>query len=335
MIKVCVLGCGYWGKNLVRNFSELGNLASVSDPNPDNAKAMSEKYSVPALSFEQALQSDCDAIVIAAPAALHASLTEQAINAGKHVFVEKPLALDLDDAKSLCSLAKSSGKTLMVGHLLQYHPAFIKLKQLAESGAIGKIKYIYSNRLNLGKFRREENILWSFAPHDISMILSLTKSVPTDVYATGICHLSEGIHDVTTTHMKFDNNIAAHVFVSWLHPYKEQKLIVVGDDGMMVFDDGQPLEKKLQHYPHKVNWIDGFPHPSKADVQNVEIDDIEPLRNECQHFLDCIENNSKPITNSTEGLHVLKVLDAAQRSLKTNENIKLSNDVDVRLKEVI
>lgn len=193
-------------------------------------------------------------------------------------------------------------------------------------GDLGRLHYIYSNRLNLGKFRNEENILWSFAPHDISMILGLAGDTPQTVHATGACHLNPNIQDVTTTHMAFKNGIQAHIFVSWLHPFKEQKLVVVGDRGMAVFDDGLPWGEKLKLYPHQVNWIDGLPEARKAEAIHIAIDASEPLKMECQHFLDCIAHKNTPRTDGFEGLRVLHVLDAAQKSLHSKETITLSMD---------
>lgn len=326
-IKISVIGCGYWGKNLVRNFAELGALFSVCDANNDLAKKASETYVVPSQTLEQVLQNDADAVVIAAPAAQHFELAHKALKAGKHVFVEKPLSLKIEDAKKLCELAVEADRKLMVGHLLQYHPAFIELKNLIAKGNLGRLQYIYSNRLNLGKFRSEENILWSFAPHDISMILALAGDLPETVYAAGSCHLNPKIQDVTTTHMTFKNGIQAHIFVSWLHPFKEQKLIVVGDRGMAVFDDSLPWGEKLQLYPHQVAWVDGVPQPEKADAVYVPLEVAEPLKLECQHFLDAITSNLTPRTDGEEGLRVLQVLDAAQQSLSFGKNIQLKNEI--------
>jgi len=324
--KITVIGCGYWGKNLVRNFAELGALHSVCDSNQDLAYKASQAHNVPMQTLEQVLKSDCAGVVIAAPAAQHFELAQAALKAGKHVFVEKPLALRVEEAKKLCELSLQLDRKLMVGHLLQYHPAFLELKHLTAKGKLGRLQYIYSNRLNLGKFRNEENILWSFAPHDISMILSLAGGLPETVYATGACHLNPHIQDVTTTHMVFKSGIQAHIFVSWLHPYKEQKLVVVGDQGMAVFDDGLPWTEKLKLYPHQVNWIDGLPHPEKADVILVPLEIAEPLKLECQHFLDCILQNQEPRTNGQEGLQVLQVLDAAQNSLAIHQNVALKEE---------
>ena len=325
-LKISVVGCGYWGKNLVRNFSDLGVLASVCDANAELAKSTSQVYGVPALSLEKVLISDVAGIVIAAPAAQHFDLAKKALTAQKNVFVEKPLSLDVREAEELCKLAAANSKILMVGHLLQYHPAFVALKSLVSRGELGKLQYIYSNRLNLGKFRNEENILWSFAPHDISMILGLAGDLPESVYATGVCHLQPQIQDVTTTHLSFKGGISAHIFVSWLHPYKEQKLVVVGDRGMAVFDDGMAWGEKLKIYPHQVSWIDGFPQPQKEEGTYVPLSNSEPLKLECQHFVECIQKNIQPITDGREGLRVLQVLDAAQRSLHLKKNIQLTKE---------
>jgi predicted dehydrogenase len=184
-------------------------------------------------------------VAIATPAALHAGLARRAIEAGKHVFVEKPLALILAEAEELCALAERRDRRLMVGHLMQYHPGFTKLRQLVREGTLGRLQYIYSNRLNLGKVRREEDILWSFAPHDLSMILSLVGEEPAQVTAQGGSYLHKTIADVTTTHLTFSAGEQAHVFVSWLHPFKEQKLVIIGDRAMAVFDDGQLMRVAL------------------------------------------------------------------------------------------
>ncbi len=325
--KIAVIGCGYWGKNLVRNFKELGVLDSVCDTNCDLAEQASKTYSIPNYTFAEVLKSDCSGVVIAAPATKHFDLAQKALKAGKHVFVEKPLSLKVKDAEKLCNLAKETKKKLMVGHLLQYHPAFIELKRLIKLGKLGRLQYIYSNRLNLGKFRNEENILWSFAPHDISMILSLAGDLPETVYATGVCHLNPIIQDVTTTHLSFKQGIQAHIFVSWLHPYKEQKLVAVGDRGMAVFDDGLSWSEKLKLYPHQVTWVDGLPQPEKVGVINVPLEVAEPLKLECQHFIDCIEQDQIPCTDGLEGIRVLRVLDAAQQSLCTHQAININSKI--------
>ena len=324
-LKIAVIGCGHWGKNLVRNFADLKVLEYVFDPNTKSQNEISKKFKVKFDSLDNILKSNIDGVAIAAPAAKHFDLTKKFLNASKHVFVEKPISLNTTEAQELCDLSKKKKKVLMVGHLLQYHSAFLKLKDMVIEGALGKLQYIYSNRLNLGKFRNEENILWSFAPHDISMILSLIGMNPKSTFATGSAYLNKNIHDVTTTHLKFEKDIQAHIFVSWLHPYKEQKLVIVGDSGMAVFDDGLDWSMKLKLYPHKVNWKNGLPEAEKAEYEKVPLDQKEPLREECMHFLDCIKNSSEPRTNANEGLNVLKVLEASHKSLVTGEEVMIEN----------
>ncbi|HXQ52142.1 MAG TPA: Gfo/Idh/MocA family oxidoreductase [Stellaceae bacterium] len=315
--RVAVVGAGYWGKNIVRNFAELGALAAICDPDRGSAAPLAERYKAPLAEFADVLgDRDIEAVAIAAPAALHAHLTRAALEAGKHVFVEKPLALDLAEAEQLCMLAERAGRQLMVGHLLQYHPAFVKLRELVRGGALGRLQYLYSNRLNLGKVRREEDILWSFAPHDISMLLGLVGSEPSRVTAEGAYHLQRQIADVTTTHLVFPGGEQAHVFVSWLHPFKEQKLVVIGDRAMAVFDDGEPWARKLVIYPHRIEWRELLPVPQRAEAEPVALEEGEPLRLECQHFLDCIATGAKPRTDGREGMRVLRVLAQASAALK-------------------
>ena len=313
---VAVIGCGHWGKNHVRNFHALGALAAVSDANPDLAAQMAETYEVPAKTVADILaDGDIKGVIIAAPAEAHADLAIAALEAGKHVFVEKPLALTLTEAEGVLAAAEAAGRTLMVGHLLQYHPAFLELLEMVRAGDLGKLQYLYSNRLNLGKIRREENALWSFAPHDISMILALVGDEPVTVRAEGGSYLHDVIADVTTTHLTFPGGEQAHVFVSWLHPFKEQKLVVVGDQAMAVFNDGEPWDKKLVVYPHKIDWRDGVPTPEKADAEPVALTESEPLRDECRHFLACMATGDTPRTDGVEGRRVLSVLERAEADM--------------------
>jgi UDP-2-acetamido-3-amino-2,3-dideoxy-glucuronate N-acetyltransferase len=316
-VSVGVVGSGYWGKNIVRNLSDLGALAAVCEPDRATGAAIAARHGVKLVEYAALLgDATVDAVAIAAPAALHGTLARAALAAGKHVFVEKPLALDLAEARELVALAAASGRRLMVGHLMQYHPGFTKLVELVRGGALGRLQYLYSNRLNLGKVRREEDILWSFAPHDISMILTLVGSEPVHVAATGACYLHKEIADVTTTHLVFPGGEQAHVFVSWLHPFKEQKLVVVGDHAMAVLDDGEPVERKLQLYPHRIEWRDSMPVPHRATAEPVPIAGDEPLKLELEHFLHCVATGARPRTDGEEGLRVLRVLTEATASLK-------------------
>ena len=318
---VAVIGGGYWGKNLVRNFYNLDALKIVSDKSEAILAGLKDQFKGidTCLALSDVLaRDDIDGVVISTPAETHFNLTRECLLAGKHVYVEKPLVLEETEGNELIDLAKKNDRVLMVGHLLQYHPVFMRLKEMAQAGELGRINYIYSNRLNLGKIRREENILWSFAPHDISMILSLAGEAPESIITTGGSYLHQKIADVTTTHMNFPSGLQAHIFVSWLHPFKEQKLVVVGDKKMAVFDDTLPWEDKLLLYPHEINWKNNMPVPTKADPERVDIVQEEPLHQECQHFLDCIKNGTKPLTDGEEGLRVLRILNASQASLNSN-----------------
>ncbi len=328
---VAVIGCGAWGKNLVRNFAELGVLAAVADADADRAAQLAGQHGARALSVDDILADPAIAgVAIAAPAARHAELARAALMAGKDVFVEKPLALDMADAEFLRRLAAERGRVLMVGHLLQYHEAFRTLKRLVAEDRLGKLQYVYSNRLNLGKIRTEENILWSFAPHDISMILALVGAEPVEVSAVGANYLHRYIADVTTTHLTFPGGVHAHVFVNWLHPFKEQKLVVVGDKGMAVFDDGQDWASKLMLYPQPVQWQDGVPRAAAAKGEPVALEAKEPLAEECRHFLDCIATRAQPITDGAEGLRVLKVLQAADDSMARGRVVAMAEPTPPR-----
>ncbi len=321
---IAVIGAGYWGKNLVRNFHQLGVLMTICDASSAIRKQMSESY--PAVKITDDVEAvlndkEIQGVVIAAPAAQHFDLATRALNAGKHVFVEKPLALTYIDGEAIVKLAKKKQKILFVGHILHYHAAVIKLKEMINQGQIGRLQYIYSRRLSLGKIRREENILWSFAPHDISLILSIAGEDPCYVDAIGSNFLHARIPDVTMTNLKFLSGIGAHIFVSWLNPFKEQRLIIVGSQGMLVFDDTQPVDQKLILYPHTINWIDGLPVPEKAESKAIVLSEHweEPLKAECKAFISAIETNTKPLTSGEEGLRVLKILELSQKSLEEKE----------------
>ena len=332
---VAIIGGGYWGKNLVRNFYNLNSLKLVCDKNETILSNYKDQYKdiETCLALTDVLSNKAiQGVVIATPAETHFNIARESLLAGKHVYVEKPLVLREEEGQELIELARKGRRILMVGHLLQYHPVFIRLKELAQSGELGRINYIYSHRLNLGKIRREENILWSFAPHDISMILALAGEEPEGLITTGGNYLHRKIADVTTTHLNFSSGLQAHIFVSWLHPFKEQKLVVVGERRMAVFDDTQPWEDKLLLYAHQINWKKNLPVPTKADPERLDIAQEEPLRQECRHFLDCMANGCQPITDGQEGLRVLKILNASQASLNDNGRIvKLGQGAETNL----
>lgn len=323
---VAVVGNGYWGKNLVRNFFQLGALRTVCDGNAALLSEARTKYPTieTCSDYRDVLRNDdIRGVVIATPAVRHFDMARAALQAGKDVFVEKPLALNVTEGAELVELAASRSRILMVGHILQYHPAVRKLKELVKQGALGRLEYIYSNRLNIGKIRAEENILWSFAPHDISVLLSLLGEEPQVVTCEGGSYLGQDVADVTLGQFQFANGVRAHVFVSWLHPFKEQRLVVVGSEQMAVFDD--TAQDKLVLYPHRVEWKDRVPTAVKAEAVRVPVDAGEPLNLECREFLESMESRRTPLTDGREGLGVLRVLGACQEALTTHKRISLSS----------
>ncbi len=327
---VAVVGNGYWGKNLVRNFSELGALHTVCDEKALVETDTRAKYPQAAYrkDYEDVLLDDqIRGVVLATPAVLHYDMAKRALLAGKDVFVEKPLALTVSEGSELVDLAIGKGRILMVGHILQYHPAVRKLKELINDGSLGRVEYIYSNRLNMGKIRAEENILWSFAPHDISVLLYLLGEEPQSTTCEGGFYLSKDVADVTLSSFAFANGVRAHVFVSWLHPFKEQRLVVVGSEKMAVFDD--TATEKLVLYPHRVEWKDRLPNAVKADAEPIALANAEPLRNECNEFLDCMETRRTPLTDGREGLRVLRVLNSCQRAMESHSAVFSSGPADV------
>lgn len=321
-----IIGCGYWGKNLVRNFYELEALKTICDLDKDRLTSLKEKYpNIEICDDYQTLLKDTDikGLVISTPAITHYPLVKEALLAGKDVFVEKPISLKYTEGRNLVSIAQEKNKILMVGHILEYHPAVIKLKELIDNGELGKISYIYSNRLNLGKFRTEENILWSFAPHDISTILYLLNETPIEVSAHGGNYLNPDIADITVTNFKFQSGVKAHIFVSWLHPYKEQKLIVIGDKGMVLFDD-MNTNNKLLIFNHKIEWKGRLPIPFPHKATPIKIENQEPLKSECIHFLECISSRKIPKTDGHNGIRVLKILEDCQKSLYEDGKVQRS-----------
>lgn len=315
---LALIGAGYWGKNLARNFHELGVLHTICDPaekilqNASEYEGVSRQKNLDAILENPSITE----VAVATPAVHHYSIARAALLAGKDVFVEKPLCLDEREGEELVALAGEKKRVLMVGHLLQYHPCIQALRKLLSEGQLGQLYYIASNRLNLGKIRQEENALWSFAPHDISVILSLVGQLPESVICTGESYLTHAVPDTTMTHLQFAGRIRAHVYVSWLNPFKEQKLTVIGSSGMAVFDDTQPWAQKLRLHRDYLTWTDGqVPTPNRGAGEPVAVPETEPLRNECSHFLECCASRQRPRTDGAEGLRVLRVLHAAQRSL--------------------
>jgi UDP-2-acetamido-3-amino-2,3-dideoxy-glucuronate N-acetyltransferase len=310
--RIAQIGCGHWGRNLARNFAELGALAAVCDPNPETAAREAAKNKTVVRTVDEVLADpEIVGVSIAAPAELHAELAIKAFAAGKHVFVEKPIALTLEDAEKMRAAAEKADRALMVGHLLQYHPAFETLLGLVRKGELGKLRYAYSNRLSLGKFRIEENTLWSFAPHDVSMLLAVFGEEPVAVTGAGGAYVTPGIEDEYRLDMTFKGGQRAHVFASWLHPFKEHRLVVVGEKAMAVFEDSLSGPDKLRLYRHIVETSGRTPEPKKVEAEQIAYPASEPLKNECEHFLACCKGKTRPRTDATEAIGVLKVLRAA------------------------
>lgn len=325
-MKLGLIGAGYWGKNLVRDFNKIGFLHTICEINEKLIEEYKKIY--PHLNYVTQWQEliknpEIGAICISLPAEMHYQYAKEALLAGKDVYVEKPITLDINEGMELVKIAEEKNKVLMVGHLLHYHSAIQKIKEIIELGEIGKIKNIISNRLNLGIFRTRENVLWSFAPHDISVIISLCNNkLPTWVKCNGHSVLTDGVHDITNSILKFEEeNIYVNINVNWLNPYKEQKMTIVGEKGMILFDDSEK-ENKLKIYKNYIRWnekISPEPIANQSSGEIIKIDlDKTPLLTECQHFMNCCLNRQDPLTNGLEGVRVLKVLDALTISLNNN-----------------
>ncbi len=318
--EIALIGAGYWGKNHLVNLHRLGALHSVLER--DETIINERKKTFPDVCYVKDEASvlgnpDIRGVVIAAPAIHHFQLAKKCLLAGKDVLVEKPLALTVAEGQQLIDLAQQNHRVLMVGHILQYHPAVIRLKEFIDSGELGEIRYIYSNRLNIGKLRAEENVLWSFAPHDISLILMfMNGALPEKVESFAGSYLKPGIYDTTLTTLSFSGGVKSHVFVSWLHPFKEQKLVVVGSQKMAVFDD--VAAEKLSIYPHKIDLVEGqAPIAHKAELYALEFPAKEPLKEELLHFIHCIETRQTPKTDGHEGLAVLGILERAEENIRS------------------
>ncbi len=323
--RVAVIGCGAWGRNLVRCFATLGALDAVVDNNPETIESLVALFGCRALTAEEAIADPAiDAIVVATPPSRHHEVALKAIAAGKHVFIEKPLTLNFAYATAVVEAARAAKRVVMTGHILQFHPGYRALRKLVREGGLGQVRRINANRLNLGAVRREEDALWCLAPHDVSMTLGLVAEAPTSVEAFGEGHLRNDIADAVTLRLAFPKGEQALIHVSWLHPFKEHRLSVIGSTGMAVFDDCLPWDRKLQLYPHRVTLEGASPLVVRAEPVAVEIEQNEPLMAECAHFLDCIRDGSEPITGGTEALAVMDVLERATKSMAVEASRRLA-----------
>ena len=326
MKHLAIAGVGDWGRNLLRNFYNLSTDGLVLACDKDEKRLAYVRANYPGVEttsrFDDVLRRvDVEAVILATPPASHFEMAMGAIKAGKDVFVEKPLVLAVADGEQLVAAAEKAGRVVMVGHIMVYHPATIYLKKQIDDGVLGKVYYLYASRVNLGKVRDIENALWSFAPHDISIILYLLGKDPVRVTSTGSAYLQPGIEDVVFTTLHFEDGTMAHIHVSWLDPHKDRRLVVVGSKKMAVFDDGEASEK-VRLYDKGVDARQAYETYGEyltirtGDILIPQIKSGEPLALECRHFLDCIEKREKPRSDGAEGLRVLRVLDAAQKSLQ-------------------
>lgn len=316
---VAVVGVGYWGRNLARNFAELGALSAVVDSDAEQADLIAGQTGARVRTLEEALTDDSiRGIAIATRAETHFAIAQRAIAAGKHVFVEKPLVLDLEEADRLIEQARRTGVALMVGHLLRYHPIFQRMLEIVSSGELGPLRYVYSDRMSLGKIRTEEDVLWSFSPHDISMVLALAGARPIDVTAQSAAIVQAAIADIATMQLVFDGGLKADIRASWLHYRKVQQIVAICEHGTVVFEDSAAdWERKLSIHPHEIARDSaGIPVPQRGEARYVQVPRAEPLKEECRHFLDCIAGRHTPRTDGDEGRAVLDVMQRASAAMK-------------------
>ncbi len=327
--KICVVGGGRWGINHINTLDKLGCLAGVVDLDSVSLQNHQERF--PQIrtfeSLTAALDAQFDGFVVATPAETHFNLAQQIIGRGKPLLVEKPLALTLAEATQPKESAEENGVNLMVGHLLLFHPAIQKLKQLIQHGEIGRLQYLYSNRLNLGTVRTQENILWSFAPHDLSMFQSIIGTMPLEVIARGGEFLQPGVHDITMTILKYPDNIVAHVFVSWLHPFKEHRIVAIGSKGMLVFEDSS-AEKELTFYEKGIDWVRGEPVSRDGASRSIPYTPAPPLTEELKYFIERIGRGSVEIANAEHAIEVLEILERATETLLPNPTSPDRKEVD-------
>lgn len=331
-IQIGIIGGGYWGKNLIREFNNCGVLNTICDINEEALQKYRELY--PNVNTTKDWQvvldnEEINAVCVALPAEMHYAFVKRSLLADKDVYVEKPITLSVEEAEELIKLAKERERILMVGHLLHYHGCVEKIKEIIAKGKLGKIKNITANRMSLGIFRKQENVLWSFAPHDISVILNLCgNEMPESVLCSGYDHITEGIQDVTNSVLKYHDKYV-NINVNWLNPYKEQKMSIIGEKGMLLFDDVSK-ENKLTFFPEYIQYssdINANPTPIKNNGINVDVDlSVSPLLKECQHFIRCCETRETPITDGEEGLRVLKVLGKLQESLEVKKEVVITNE---------
>lgn len=319
-IRICVVGAGNWGKNHINTLNQLNCLAGVVDKDDNRLNIYKEKYSFIKTynHVKDTLDDNFNGYVVATNAHSHFEIAKFLIENNQHILVEKPITLNSDDAVTLHNLAIDKKVNLMVGHVLLFHPAFQKTKSLIDDGTLGELQYMYSNRLNLGTIRTEENVFWSFAPHDIALFQYFTNSFPQKITSRGSDVLQDGVHDTTITTLEYPNHVMGHIFVSWLHPFKEHRFVVVGSKGMIRFEDS--IEgKPLVLYDKSVDWKDGKPIPHSGSTRHIEYDDKMPLTAELQYFIDHLNGDPITVNNSESAIEVIKILELATDSLTASD----------------
>lgn len=315
--KICVVGGGKWGQNHIKTLYQLGNLGGIVEADAERLNELLKLYPVEGFTeLEQALEQDFDGFTVAVPAPLHYEVTKKIIECGKSVLVEKPMTLSTETSRELVELAERKGIQLMVGHVLLFHPAIRKIKEIIDSGELGNLYYLYSNRLNLGTVRTEENVFWSFAPHDISVLDYFVGHPAEKIVSKGSKFLQEKVYDVTITQLDYPNNVHAHIFVSWLHPFKEQRLVVIGSNGMVSFDDATG-EKEIKFYDKRIDFEKGIPVKVENPTRIIPYEQKQPLTEELKYFIEHLDKKIE-IADGQSGLEVVKVLEEAEKRIQEN-----------------
>ncbi len=320
--RICVIGAGRWGSNHIRTLNELDSLAGIVDSDDFNIDKISKQYSKINIhnNLEDSFLHNYDGYIVATPAISHFDIAKKIINNNNNVLIEKPMTLNAEDAKELVDISANKDSVVMVGHLLLFHPAIIKIKELIDSGKIGKLQYIYSNRLNLGQIRTEENVFWSLAPHDISILQYFIGAYPENINCSGAAFVQDGIHDTTITNLIYPENIKAHIYLSWIHPFKEHRLVIIGSDGMLTFEDSS-IDKEILFYDKKFVLNHKIPEKRDGDIEKIDYNRSQPLKEELIYFMDNLENKNILKSSVQDGYEIVKILDSASNDLQSKTRI--------------
>lgn len=316
MKKICVIGTGNWGMNHVRTLNELHSLGGIVELDDEKRNHVRKQFPEIEIfdSVKNAFTHGFNGFTVATPPESHYEIGKLILEAGFPVLIEKPMTLDVEESKQLVELADRKGLPLMVGHVLLFHPAIRKIKSMIQEGKIGNLQYLYSNRLNLGRVRTEENVFWSFAPHDISIFQYFVEKTPTDIFANGSSFISDNIPDTTIMMMEYPDNITGHIFVSWLHPFKEHRLVVIGSKGMITFVDSEE-GKPLKYHNKSVKLENGKPQYSDGNEEIISYENTMPLTNELSYFIDCTTGKLPQISDGNNGVEVLQILQKASKQI--------------------